>query len=61
MKQLSLKCPVCAHAFHHRVKRNWFLKHVLFFLPIKIYCCSECKKAVYMVVKDIEIAPSTSF
>jgi hypothetical protein len=52
MKTSSLKCPLCAHGFHHRVKRNWFLKYTLFFVPVKIYYCDLCKKNVYVVLTD---------
>jgi len=52
MKKPSLNCPVCTHTFHHRVKRDWFLKHALYFLPIKIYYCDSCQKNVYVLMKD---------
>jgi len=52
MKNALLKCPVCTAAFHHRVKRSWFLKHALYFLPIKIYYCEHCEKNVYVLMKD---------
>jgi len=52
MKKCSLTCPVCSHTFHSRVKRNWFLRNVLYFLPIKIYFCNVCEKNVYILVKD---------
>jgi len=57
MKKLSLTCPVCTGAFHHRVKRSWFLKHALYFLPIKIYYCEHCQKNVYVLMKDQSAAP----
>jgi hypothetical protein len=52
MKEPSLSCPACACRFHHRVKRNWLLKHALYFLPIKIYYCDNCRKNIYMLMTD---------
>ncbi|HZY36344.1 MAG TPA: hypothetical protein VFE53_06825 [Mucilaginibacter sp.] len=52
MKKLSLLCPICGQEFHHRVKRTWFLKHVLYFMPFRIYYCEGCEKNVYVLVKD---------
>jgi len=52
MKKSTLTCPICGGAFHHRVKRNWFLKHALYFVPIKIYHCGGCEKDVYVLFKD---------
>jgi len=59
MKKSSLKCPVCAGNFDYRVKRNWILRYIFFFIPVKIYCCGECKKNVYIVVKDLKL-PGTN-
>jgi DNA-directed RNA polymerase subunit RPC12/RpoP len=52
MKTPSLTCPACAHAFHHRVKRSWLLKHAFYFLPIKVYHCNHCEKNVYVLMTD---------
>jgi len=52
MKKCSLKCPVCSAVFYTRVKRNWFIKNALFFLPIKVYYCDHCEKNVYVLVSE---------
>ena len=48
----SLKCYKCSTVYHYRIKRNWFLKYVLFFLPIKIYFCGHCVKNRYILLSD---------
>lgn len=45
-------CPVCGDVFHHRAKRSWFFKHVLYFLPFRVYFCQRCEKNVYVLIKD---------
>ncbi|BAU52786.1 hypothetical protein [Mucilaginibacter gotjawali] len=47
-----LRCPKCTAAFHYRIRRNWFLKYVLFFLPVKIYFCAHCVKKRYVLLSD---------
>jgi len=47
-----LRCYKCAAAYHYRVRRNWFLKYVLFFLPIKIYFCGHCVKKRYVLLTN---------
>jgi hypothetical protein len=47
-----LRCYKCSTVYHYRIKRNWFLKHVLFFLPIKIYFCGHCVKNRYILLTD---------
>jgi len=48
----SLKCYKCSTVYHYRIRRNWFLKYVLFFLPIKIYFCGHCVKSRYILLSD---------
>ena len=55
MKKCSLKCPVCAENFQHRVSRSWFLRYILFFINVKIYFCNRCKKRVYVLLTDQEV------
>lgn len=47
-----LRCSKCATMYHYRVKRGWFLKYVLFFLPVKIYFCARCVKKRYVLLTD---------
>ncbi|HEY2583626.1 MAG TPA: hypothetical protein VGI43_17580, partial [Mucilaginibacter sp.] len=39
-----LRCYICSTAYHYKVKRSWFVRNVLFFLPIKVYFCGRCVK-----------------
>ncbi len=48
-KRSSLTCPDCHEPFHHRTKRSWFMKNILFFMPFKVYFCDKCDKDVYML------------
>ena len=47
-----LRCYKCSTVYHYRIKRGWFLKYVLFFLPIKIYFCGRCVKNRYLLLTD---------
>ncbi|MDR3695244.1 hypothetical protein [Mucilaginibacter sp.] len=47
-----LRCYKCATVYHYRIRRNWFLKNVLFFLPVKIYFCGHCVKKRYILLTD---------
>jgi hypothetical protein len=48
----DLKCYKCSTVYHYRIKRNWFVKYFLFFLPIKIYFCGRCVKNRYLLLTD---------
>jgi hypothetical protein len=52
MNKPSLRCHKCSTVFHYRIRRGWFLKYVLFFLPIKIYFCGHCVKNRYILLSD---------
>jgi hypothetical protein len=47
-----LRCYKCATIYHYRIRRNWLLKYVLFFLPIKIYFCGHCAKNRYILLTN---------
>ncbi|HZY36345.1 MAG TPA: hypothetical protein VFE53_06830 [Mucilaginibacter sp.] len=47
-----LRCHKCSSTFHYRIPRGWFLKYVLFFLPIKVYFCGRCVKFRYILLTD---------
>lgn len=43
------KCPKCERGeLDTRVHRSWFVKRVLFWLPIKRYRCSLCWNKSYI-------------
>jgi hypothetical protein len=48
----SLRCYRCHTVYHYRIKRHWFVKYVLFFLPVKIYFCGHCVKERYILLTD---------
>ncbi|WP_157799087.1 hypothetical protein [Mucilaginibacter auburnensis] len=52
MKRETLTCPACHQAFHHRTKRSWFMKYVLYFLPFRVYFCDRCDKDVYVLFRE---------
>nr|WP_294792968.1 hypothetical protein [uncultured Mucilaginibacter sp.] len=60
MKRSSLICPACQSSFHHREKRSWFIKHVLFYLPFKVYFCERCSKDVYILFRDHQQSEQTA-
>jgi hypothetical protein len=47
-----LRCYKCGTVYHYRIRRNWFLKYGLFFLPVKIYFCGRCVKNRYVLLTD---------
>lgn len=44
-------CRKCGSSYHFQLHRNWFVKKVLFFLPLRIYFCAKCQKTRYVLVK----------
>ena len=43
------QCPKCASKYEYEVKRNWVLRYLLFFLPIKIFFCLNCMQSNYLL------------
>ena len=41
-------CQVCGHEFKYRVKRNWVVKILMFWSPVKRYFCEECAESYYI-------------
>jgi hypothetical protein len=52
MEKPFLRCGKCGAVFHFSIKKNWLLRNVLFFLPIKLYFCAKCLKTRYLWVTD---------
>jgi len=50
----SLVCHKCHSLYQYRVERNWVLRNVLFFLPIKVFFCARCLKNRYILLTDEE-------
>jgi hypothetical protein len=48
-KKLPL-CPKCKTELDNRVPRGFFVKHLLFFLPMKRYICYKCQRKRYVLV-----------
>jgi len=47
-----LGCFKCRSIFHFSIPKGWFLRKVLFFLPIKIYFCAKCNKRRFVWLSD---------
>ena len=47
-KKLPL-CPKCKTQFDDRVPRSYFVKTLLFFLPLKRYICYRCQRKRYIL------------
>ncbi len=47
-KKLPL-CPKCKTELDNRVSRGFFVRHLLFFLPIKRYVCYRCQRKRYIL------------
>lgn len=56
MEKPLLKCHKCNSVYHFPIERNWILKGVLFFLPIKVYFCSACNEQHYVWLTDTKAA-----
>lgn len=41
-------CPKCKTELDNRVPRGFFVKHILFFLPLKRYVCYKCQRKRYV-------------
>lgn len=48
MSYLDYNCRKCSAIFHYQIPRPFILKHILGFLPIRIYWCPKCKKNRYV-------------
>jgi len=42
-------CPKCKSELDNRVPRGFFVKKVLFFLPLKRYMCYKCQRKRYIL------------
>jgi ribosomal protein L37AE/L43A len=42
-------CPKCKDELDNRVPRGFFVKHFLFFLPLKRYVCYRCQRKRYII------------
>lgn len=42
-------CPSCGVPFTSRIKREWYMKFLLFNKPVKRYFCLECKTKYYII------------
>jgi len=40
-------CPACKSQLIERVHRPFFVKTLLFWLPLKRYICFKCKRKIY--------------
>lgn len=50
MSQSHPLCPHCGEAYlYSRVRRPWWVKSFLFFLPVKRYSCNQCNKTSYIL------------
>jgi hypothetical protein len=50
-KYIAYFCPICFEPSHLKAHRNWLLKYLLFFLPVRKYYCTGCKKPFYVNIK----------
>jgi len=41
-------CPKCKSEVDNRIHRGIFVKNVLFWLPLRRYCCYGCKRKFYV-------------
>lgn len=42
-------CPKCKNQLDNRIPRGFFVKTVLFFLPLKRYVCYRCQRKRYVL------------
>jgi len=42
-------CPRCKSELDTRIPRGFFVKKILFFLPIKRYMCYKCQRKRYVL------------
>jgi ribosomal protein L37AE/L43A len=42
-------CPKCKSELDNRVPRSFFVKNLLFFLPLKRYMCYKCQRKRYVL------------
>ena len=48
----------CSEEYHLRIKRNFFVRQFLFWLPLKHYLCGLCVKRYYVIGDNNSFAPS---
>jgi len=56
MKKQYLVCGKCRAIYHFAIPQSWFMRKVLFFLPVKIYFCAKCNRRRYVWITDAEEA-----
>ncbi|PWG78904.1 hypothetical protein DDR33_19820 [Pararcticibacter amylolyticus] len=44
-----LICPFCGLPLTARIKRQWFIKMILFRKPVKRYACGSCRHKFYII------------
>lgn len=42
-------CPKCKSQLDDRIPRSFFVKTLLFFLPLKRYMCYRCQRKTYVL------------
>jgi hypothetical protein len=45
-------CSKCKNSLEDRVHRGFFVKKLLFWLPIRKYMCYKCKRGQYVWIKQ---------
>jgi hypothetical protein len=43
------KCRVCKQILDTRLKRNFLLKTLFFWLPVRVYFCTKCATKRYVI------------
>ena len=54
--KMTLKCDKCHKTYHFPIERNWALRNLFFFLPIKPYFCSGCNQVHYVWMSEEQAA-----
>jgi hypothetical protein len=49
-KKAAVVCSKCKSVLDSRAHRSWFVKTVLFWLPIRNFKCYKCKRTQYALV-----------
>ena len=44
-------CPKCTIEFSEKLHRNFFLKYILQWLPVRRFYCGNCKNSYYKIVR----------
>lgn len=51
--QHTAKCWRCQEIMNTRVKRNFLLRTLLFWLPVKVFFCAKCVSKRYVIQRDV--------